>query len=146
MPPVAVRRARKRPKHRRTPRPGPIGEAGAHRLLWRAGFGPRLGDVDALTALLTDDATFAMPPLATWYRGRATIAAFLAGGPMEGGRRWPTVPVRANGHLAFAHYRLDDRGEATAYSVAVVTLRGARIEAITAFLFPELVARFAPSG
>jgi uncharacterized protein (DUF1800 family) len=50
---AAVRRARKhgRPKHRRTPKPKGIGEAAAHRLLWRAGFGPRPGEVAKFAAL-----------------------------------------------------------------------------------------------
>ena len=96
------------------------------------------GDVDALAAMLTDDASFAMPPHATWYRGREAIAAFLALRPFGEGRRWPTVPTAANGQLAFAHHDHDG----APHSVSVVTLRGVRIEAITAFLMPDLVARF----
>ena len=34
-------------------------------------------DLDALVALLHDDVALAMPPHATWYRGRANVAAFL---------------------------------------------------------------------
>src|SRR3989441_6619964 len=37
------------------------------------------GDVDAVVAMLTDDAGFAMPPLASWFRGGAAIKIFLAG-------------------------------------------------------------------
>src|SRR5688500_1806982 len=36
------------------------------------------GDVGALTAMLTADATFAMPPRPSWYRGPEAIGAFLA--------------------------------------------------------------------
>jgi RNA polymerase sigma-70 factor (ECF subfamily) len=50
------------------------------------------GDVDALAAMLIDDATVSMPPYAAWYRGREAIATFLARHPMAGGRGWPTVP------------------------------------------------------
>src|SRR4051794_19772854 len=36
-------------------------------------------DVDAFTAMLAEDATFAMPPLASWYQGREGIAAWARG-------------------------------------------------------------------
>jgi RNA polymerase sigma-70 factor, ECF subfamily len=100
------------------------------------------GDVSALAAMLTDDATFAMPPHATWFHGRDAIASFLARVPMQGGRGWPAAPTWANGQLAFAHWRLEDDGGASPHSVSVLTLRGERIEAITAFLIPALVDRF----
>jgi RNA polymerase sigma-70 factor (ECF subfamily) len=35
------------------------------------------GDVDAVVALLAQDALIAMPPLPAWYRGRETVAEFL---------------------------------------------------------------------
>jgi RNA polymerase sigma-70 factor, ECF subfamily len=59
------------------------------------------GDVDALAALLAEDATFAMPPFASWWRGREVIAA-LAAEPVH---RY--LPARANGQLANAAYRWD---------------------------------------
>ena len=37
------------------------------------------GDVDAVVAMLAEDATIAMPPMPTWYRGRDAVAAFLSG-------------------------------------------------------------------
>ena len=39
------------------------------------------GDVDALVAMLAEDATFQMPPYPTWWRGREVIAAFAAEPP-----------------------------------------------------------------
>jgi len=56
-----------------------------------------------------------------------------------GGRRWRTVPARANGQLAFESYRVGEDGASSPHGLSVVTLRGDRIEAITAFLMPELV-------
>ena len=35
-------------------------------------------DVAAIVAMLSEEASFSMPPLPTWFRGKADIAAFLA--------------------------------------------------------------------
>jgi RNA polymerase sigma-70 factor (ECF subfamily) len=101
------------------------------------------GDVDALVAMLTEDATMAMPPLPTWYSGREAIAAFLGGWPLAGELRSRLVPVRANGQLAFGHYVWDaEKGSFVPHGINVLTLRGARIEGITTFLTPGALATF----
>ena len=67
------------------------------------------GDVDALLAMLSEDATWSMPPLAQWYRGHEAIAGFLRAGPFT--VRWRHVPVRANGQAAVGCYLWsEDRG------------------------------------
>ena len=60
-------------------------------------------DVDALVALLHEDATMSMPPLGWWLRGRAQIRQALLGSglPCKDSR---LVPVAANGSAAFAQY------------------------------------------
>src|SRR6059036_398359 len=60
------------------------------------------GDVDAVVGMLTEDATFAMPPLRTWFSGRDGIAVFLAGWPLSGEWRWRPIQVRASGQVALA--------------------------------------------
>ena len=98
-------------------------------------------DVAALTALLTDDATISMPPHSVWFRGRDAVASFLERWPMSGSRTWSAAPTRANGQLAFVHaLRTDDGGDP--HDITILTLRGNRIEAMTAFLMPALVERF----
>jgi RNA polymerase sigma-70 factor (ECF subfamily) len=100
-------------------------------------------DIDALAALLADDAALTMPPIPTWYSGRATVAAFLGRRPLADGRRWRLVPVRASGQAAFGHYLWDAEREAfRAHSITILTLRGAEIAEITAFLTAELFERF----
>ncbi len=67
-------------------------------------------DIEGLLMLLKHDATFSMPPLPSWYRGRESIRV-LAGKTVFSGEangRWRLVPTRANGQLAFGLYRLDE--------------------------------------
>src|SRR5262249_41014245 len=68
------------------------------------------GDVAAITEMLTDDATFSMPPRPNLYQGRAAIGAFLAAVPLSGRSRWRHVPIRANGQLSLGAYQLDAAG------------------------------------
>ena len=94
------------------------------------------GDVDAILAMLADDATFTMPPLPTWYRGRDAIAAFLERYALQD--RWRLLPARANGQLAFGCYAWDaEQRSYTALSLDVLTLDGARAIEITSFVTPH---------
>ena len=100
-------------------------------------------DVDAVVAMLAQDAKLVMPPLPTWYRGRDQVGIFLGGGLLAGATRWRVVPVRANGQLAFGLYAWDKERQAfLPRAVDVLTLRGARIQEITAFLTPEVFQGF----
>jgi RNA polymerase sigma-70 factor (ECF subfamily) len=100
------------------------------------------GDVDALHALLAADAVFSMPPWASWWRGRETIAA-MASAAVEvcGGSR--AVPTHANGQPAIAYYgESAKKGPHTASAIDVLTFDGERITEITAFVTPEIFPRF----
>jgi RNA polymerase sigma-70 factor, ECF subfamily len=93
------------------------------------------GDVKAVVAMLTEDATFAMPPLKTWFGGREAIAVFLAGWPLSGAWRWRQVRARASGQEALAFYTWDeDQAAYLPFALNVLTLRGAQISDVTAFL------------
>jgi RNA polymerase sigma-70 factor, ECF subfamily len=93
------------------------------------------GDVEAVVAMLTEDAAFTMPPLQTWFRGREEIAIFLAGWPMSGAWRWKTRRVRANGQEAIAFYTWDEEaGVYERFALNVLTLRGESIAEVDAFL------------
>ena len=100
-------------------------------------------DVDALVALLADDAAMAMPPRPTWYRGREAIAAFLRRVPLAGELRSRLIPVDANGQVAFGHYTWDEESRRfTAHGVNILTLRGSKIDVITTYLSPDTLERF----
>jgi RNA polymerase sigma-70 factor, ECF subfamily len=99
------------------------------------------GDVAALVALLTDDVTWSMPPIPSWYAGREAVARFLSRYPMRA--RWRHLVTGANGQSAVACYLWN--GERERYEAAVLdvlSLRGGRIAAVTAFMTPAVFARF----
>jgi RNA polymerase sigma-70 factor (TIGR02960 family) len=98
-------------------------------------------DVDAIVAMLAEDATFSMPPLAEWFRGHHDIRGFLLSGPMP--YRWRLVPCRANGQLAFASYWWEEERNAfvfVALDVLAVEERG--ITEVVAFLSRDLWKEF----
>ena len=97
-------------------------------------------DVEALRALLVEDAIFAMPPYPEWWQGRDAIVEMFGGVPEP---RLRHVFVRANGQPAIAWYVwAPDRETYVASSLEVFTLRGSQIEQITAFVLPGLFPRF----
>ena len=99
------------------------------------------GDVDSMVSMLTEDASWSMPPLPGWYRGHDAVAAFLTDYPMR--ERWRHVPTRANGQLAMGCYMWnEERGSYVAAVIDVITLRGTRIAEVTGFLSPWVFQRF----
>lgn len=96
-------------------------------------------DVPALLELLTVDARLVMPPLPAWFDGRDNVAVFFR---KMFETPWRLVPATANGQPAFALYQLRE-GEFRLSGLNVLTIRGGRVEEITAFLDP---ASYAPFG
>lgn len=101
------------------------------------------GDINAMIALLTDDAWLTMPPLPHMYQGTDAIGSFLRGAEERRGAPLRLVATRANGQPAFGSYLARARGEvARPFSLFVLTLEGDRISALTWFAdtsaFPQL--------
>jgi RNA polymerase sigma-70 factor (ECF subfamily) len=94
-------------------------------------------DVDALTALLREDATLSMPPYTLWLRGHVAIRTWLLGrGAACRGSR--LVPVAACGSPAFAQYRPNVGGPGHhAWALIVLELSEDRIFGMTSFLDTE---------
>lgn len=96
-------------------------------------------DVDQLGAVLTEDARWEMPPIATWFEGRDTVLAFL-------GKQMPVVgpaalvPTSANGQPAFAVYARGRDGTRHPHALPVLTLTTEGVSRVVAFhgsgLFP----------
>jgi RNA polymerase sigma-70 factor (ECF subfamily) len=97
-------------------------------------------DIDALTALLHEEATMSMPPYELWLRGHESIARWLLtfGAHCRGSR---LVPVEAcGGTPAFAQY---NDGGATPWSLILLDLDDSRITGTTFYLDVEtLFPRF----
>ena len=94
-------------------------------------------DIDALTALLYEDATMSMPPFELWLEGRGQLAAWFRGQgyECEGSR---LLPVAANGRPGFGQYRRSTNGEGhEAWALQVIEVDGDRIRAIDSFLDTE---------
>jgi RNA polymerase sigma-70 factor (TIGR02960 family) len=89
-------------------------------------------DLDALVALLTDDAFVSMPPMPFEYEGRDVVARFCAS-ILRSGRRFDLVPTRANGQPAFGAYLRASTGIRHGVGLYVLTLTGDRIRAMTRF-------------
>lgn len=103
-------------------------------------------DITALVCLLREDATFSMPPIPSWYRGKETIRTLTSitvfSGHAHG--RWRLLPTYANGQPAFGLYRQAEiPGLYRAYGIQLVTLRDDLINDITTFMDAALFAPFA---
>lgn len=102
-------------------------------------------DVDALVALLKEDARLTMPPTPAWYAGRAAIGRFFANYPFSpAARPHLHVPTRANRQPAFAVFiRPTPSAAPRPFALEVLRIEDRLIEEIDYFLQPELLERFA---
>jgi RNA polymerase sigma-70 factor, ECF subfamily len=91
-------------------------------------------DVDALTALMKEDAIQSMPPYDLWLRGRDDILTwwFGPGIACKGSRVIPAGS--ANGSPAFGQYKPSPDGGYEPWALQVLELSGGRIGEFTFFL------------
>jgi hypothetical protein len=101
---------------------------------------PQLVDEILLVAVLVEDATFAMPPDANWWRGRDAVVGFIAG---SGKLDLRGVTAGANGQPAIGWYGWESsRSAYVPAALEVLDIEGARVRQITAFASPQLYPRF----
>jgi RNA polymerase sigma-70 factor (ECF subfamily) len=100
------------------------------------------GDVESITALVTEDAVFSMPPWPIWWRGRDSfrhLARHAVEACPDSRRLWTT----ANGQPALGSYtRVGESDRFAAAAIDVFTFEGSLIKEVTAFVTPEIFARF----
>jgi RNA polymerase sigma-70 factor, ECF subfamily len=118
-----------------------LGDKRVHRLVEAFVDALERADVGSLVGLLTEDATWAMPPLPSWYRGPVAIGEFLASFGFK--ERWRHRPTGANGQLALGCYTVDPAtGAWVASALAVLSIRGERITGADYFLTTDLLQRW----
>jgi RNA polymerase sigma-70 factor (ECF subfamily) len=98
-------------------------------------------DVEALVALLHDDAVVEMPPFEFWLRGADDIRHWLIA--VDALADHVLRPVSANGSPAAAVYRPESPGaQPTAFAIHVLDVVAGRISAIHSFIDPTLFELF----
>ena len=94
-------------------------------------------DVDALVALMREDATLSMPPYTLWLQGRDPIRAWLLGRG-AGCRGSRLVPTAACGSPAFGQYRSSGPGAGyLPWALIVLEMCGGVIAGWSSFLDAE---------
>jgi RNA polymerase sigma-70 factor (ECF subfamily) len=97
-------------------------------------------DMDALTSLLHEDASWSMPPYELWLQTHLDIRRWCLG-PGIGCQDSRLIATMANGSPAFGQYKPAPGGGWEPWSLQVVEIAGDRISGITFFLD---TARFFP--
>jgi RNA polymerase sigma-70 factor (ECF subfamily) len=97
-------------------------------------------DMDALTALLHEDAVWNMPPYDLWLQTHLDIRRWCLG-PGIGCRGSRLIATTANGSPAFGQYKPSAEGGLEPWSLQVIEIADGRIAGITFFLD---TARFFP--
>jgi RNA polymerase sigma-70 factor (ECF subfamily) len=93
-------------------------------------------DMDSLTSLLHEDATWSMPPYALWLQTHLDVREWCLGAGI-GCKDSVLVPTVANGMPAFAQYKPGPEGGYEPWSLQVLELSDGRISGISFFLDTE---------
>jgi RNA polymerase sigma-70 factor (ECF subfamily) len=90
-------------------------------------------DMDSLTSLLHEDATWSMPPYELWLQTHDDIRQWCLG-PGIGCRGSRLIPTLANGSPAFGQFKPSPDGGLEPWSLQVLEVSGGRITGIIFFL------------
>jgi RNA polymerase sigma-70 factor, ECF subfamily len=113
-----------------------LGDDGLQELVERWVSAWESNDVDSMVSMLAADATFAMPPLSTWYTPRRVIETWARTYPMSGDWRWKGLATWANAQPAVAFYAWDeDVGAHLPFALNVLSVNSkGRVSDVTAFI------------
>jgi RNA polymerase sigma-70 factor, ECF subfamily len=101
-------------------------------------------DIPGLVVLLREDAWFTMPPIPTWFQGRAAIATVLSTRIFTPGRQLRLLPTRANGSPAFGFYQRESEvGVYQLVGLHVLDVVGEQIGGFAVFMDLPSLAPFA---
>jgi RNA polymerase sigma-70 factor (ECF subfamily) len=117
---------------------GALGEERSRELVTRFVDAWNRADIPGIVAMLAEDATFSMPPVPTWFRGRDDIAAFLNSQFDEGrvlSSLWRFAATSASGQAAMVgHRRNPETGRDEHSTLTMLAFDGDRIASVVAFM------------
>jgi len=121
--------------------PAPMADAEREALLARYVEAFERYDVEALVALIHEDATFSMPPFDLWLNDRAEMAKWYTGqgAACEGSKMFP---IQVNGGTGFAAYKPDPSGGWAPFAIQILEVGDGKLTGLHHFLYPELFAMF----
>jgi len=100
-------------------------------------------DVHRIVELLTEDATWEMPPYEGWYQGAEAIGELVRTHcPAKKAGDQVMVRVSANGRPAFALYMIHPDGSHRAFQIQVPTVTADGVSHVACFFDTDLFARF----
>ena len=102
-------------------------------------------DIDALVALIADDAEFSMPPFPLWLRGTDDIAKWYVG-QGAGCDDSRMIALRANGCAAFAQYKPNEAGAREPWALQVIETRDGKITGLHHWIPPFAAELFEQFG
>ena len=112
-----------------------LGDEGLRELVERYLAAWEADDVPAFAALLTEDVTFSMPPLARWYAGKEAVLEWATRYSMTGDWGWRALQTSANGQPALAFYSRDEKsGAHLPFALNVLAIREGLVSSVTAFI------------
>lgn len=138
----SILKQRYKPSAEEKPR---LSEEGQRKILEQYITAWAAADIDRIVSMLTEEATFPMPPLPSWYQGRDAIRKFIQATSLAGeaAGRWKLVAIRANGLPGFAFYQREEvTGRYLPFALQVLSFDGELISDVTTFGNPELFPTF----
>ncbi len=99
-------------------------------------------DIDAIVALLKQEAVWEMPPYTGWYVGAENIGRLIDTQCPGGRHEMVMLPVTANAQPAFALYMRSAGGPFRPFHLQVLDLEGDRVRHVAAFFGQGLFETF----